>query len=486
MATPEVVPLVKEGGLADVVGSLSRVLIKAGHDVRIVLPKYSGLRLTGKATPLDGVFYIHLGDNTVFGRLWETHLDATHPVPVYLVEFAEYFDRPGIYHDGRESYHDNPYRFGFFSRAALEVCHRLDWYPDVIHCHDWTTGLLPVLLNEQERFGPMRRAVSVYTIHNLEHQGYGGADLLRFVGLPGDLFRPDGLEAMGRVNMMKGGIYHANKVTTVSPRYAEEIRSRPGGCGLEHVLNFKGADLVGILNGIDLGEWDPARDPMLPVPFEMENLTGKARCKALLQREYGLEAAPDIPVFGVVSRLYHQKGLDLLLGALKDILQAMRVQFVLLGSGEGWIEDGFRHFAGTFRGRVGCFVGFDNARSHRVFGGSDFFVMPSRFEPCGLGQMYAMRYGSLPVARRTGGLADTIDPYDEATGTGTGFLFDEPLVGALRDTIGLACATWYDRPDHIRKMRESAMLKDFGWGSRADAYLEVYRWAAASRGVEIG
>lgn len=486
MATPEVVPLVKEGGLADVVGSLSRVLFDAGHDVRIVLPKYSGIRLAAKATPLEGVFYIHLGGDTVFGRLWETRLDAMHPVPVYLVEFGEYFDRPGVYHNGKESYPDNPYRFAFFSRAVLEACYRLEWFPDVIHCHDWTTGLLPVLLNEQERFRPMEKAVSVYTIHNLEHQGYGSVDLLRFLGLPGDLFRPDGLEAMGRVNMMKGGIYHANKVTTVSPRYAEEIRSRPGGCGLEHVLNFKGADLVGILNGIDEGEWDPVVDPLIPVPFEVENLSGKKRCKALLQREYGLVENPAIPVFGVVSRLYHQKGLDLLLGAMGEILAAMHVQFVLLGSGEPWMEDGFRHYSVAFPGRVGSFIGFDNARSHRVFAGSDFFVMPSRFEPCGLGQMYAMRYGSLPVARRTGGLADTVEAYDEATGGGTGFLFDLPTSESLRDATGLACATWYDRPDHITAMRERAMLKDFGWGARADKYLEVYRWAAASRGVELG
>lgn len=485
MATPEVVPLVKEGGLADVVGSLSRVLFDGGHDVRVVLPKYAGLRLTSKAVPQEGIFYIHLGAETLYGRLWETRLDATHPVPVYLVEFAEYFDRRGVYHDGKESYRDNAYRFGFFTRAVIEACYRLEWFPDVIHCHDWTTGLLPVLLNEQEKFGPMRETVSVYTIHNLEHQGYGPSDLLSFLGLPTDLFRPDGLEAMGRVNMMKGGIYHANKVTTVSPRYAEEIRSRPGGCGLEHVLNFKGADLVGILNGIDEGEWNPVEDRLIPVPFEVENLDGKARCKELLQREYGLAENPEMPVFGVVSRLFHQKGLDLLLGAMGEILEAMQIQFVLLGSGERWVEDGFRHFAGDHPGRVGGFIGFDNARSHRVFAGTDFFVMPSRFEPCGLGQMYAMRYGSLPIARRTGGLADTIEAYDESTGEGTGFLFDLPTTEALRDTIGLACATWYDRPGDIKGMREQAMLKDFGWGSRADAYIEVYRWAAASRGVEL-
>ncbi|MGF1531632.1 MAG: glycogen synthase GlgA [Puniceicoccaceae bacterium] len=483
MATPEVVPLMKEGGLADVVGSLSKVLHARGEDVRIVLPKYASLDLVTVAKPLEGILYVHLGETTLYARLWETVLEPDSPVPVYLVEFSEYFDRPGIYHNGHESYGDNAYRFAFFSRAVVDVCHRIGWYPDVVHCHDWPTGMLPVILNEQEAVGPMEKAVSVYTIHNLEHQGYGPPDILSFLGLPGSLFRPDGVEAMGRVNMMKGGIYHANKVTTVSPRYAREIRSYPGGCGLEHVLQFKGADLLGILNGIDEDEWNPATDELIEAKFDLKNLSGKEKNRTALREYFSLRDAEEMPIFGVVSRLYHQKGLDLLLGCLEEVLEKMMVQFVVLGNGERFLEDGFRHLAGRYPERLGVQIGFNTRVAHQIFAGSDFFVMPSRFEPCGLGQMYAMRYGSLPVARRTGGLADTVLPYDEETGEGNGFLFEWPGVETLRDLIGMAVATWYDRPAHYRKLQRRAMKTDFGWGKRVDSYLDVYRWAAASRGV---
>jgi starch synthase len=478
--TPEVDPFVKVGGLADMVGALPKELAALGHDVRVVCPLYGSVKRLGdwraRAEPLG----IDVGAETVWARTWETRLPGS-AVPAYFLENDAFFGRPGVYGGAHGAYDDNDHRFIVLSRGALTLCLQLDWIPDVIHCHDWTTGWVPVLLNTVLRGSPLGRVATVYTIHNLEYQGYAHPRAVAFARLPASEFRADSLEALGAVNPMKGGLYHATKITTVSPTYAAEIRTPDGGFGLDAVLRFRGADLVGILNGIDAASWNPATDPSLPHHYAPGDLAGKARCKAALQVRLGLSPAPDQPVFGVVARLVSQKGLDLLAAALPRIITTMRVQVALLGSGEEGLENAFRDAAHRYLGRVGVHIGFDGSLARLIQAGSDFFVMPSRSEPCGLTQLYAMRYGAPPVVRATGGLIDTVEQYDEQTGEGLGFRFDQASPGALADTIGWANSTYYDRPAHYARLQDRGMRRDFGWGRSAAGYVDVYRWAVAAR-----
>lgn len=478
--TPEVEPFVKVGGLADMAGALPPALAALGHDVRLVCPAYGSLRRgadwEARAEPLG----VEVGAETHWARTWQTVLPGG-AVPAYFIEHDGFFARAEVYSGPWGAHADNDLRFIFFSRAALTLCAQLDWIPDVIHCHDWTTGFVPVLLNTTLRDTPLGRAATVFTIHNLEHQGYADRRAVEFARVPASEFRPDSVESVGAVNLMKAGLYHATKLTTVSPTYAREIRTPAGGWGLDGVLNFRGADLVGILNGIDTTAWNPAADRHLPAGYTARDLAGKAACKAALQARLGLARDPHIAVFGVVSRFAAQKGLDLLAEALPHVLDRMHVQFALLGSGDPGLEQIFRWAAGHYPGRVGVSVGFDNSLAHLIQAGSDFFVMPSRAEPCGLTQMYAMRYGTPPVARATGGLIDTIGQFDEATSRGTGFLFNDATAPALYNTIGWACATYYDRPAALLALRRNGMARDFSWQPSAEKYLEVYRWAVAAR-----
>ncbi len=479
MVAPEVAPFVKEGGLADVVGALPKALAAAGHDVRIVCPRHGSLRIGEDWTRRPGILYVPTGEGTRYASLWETPLDPGLPVPLHFVEYDEFFARGEIYHGPWGAHGDNDRRFAFFARAALETGHFLDWIPDVVHCHDWTTGLVPVFLNTLYNTGAWSETASVFTIHNLEHQGKFSAEGLSFAQLPGWVFQQAGLEDFGQMNWMKGGIYHANKITTVSPTYAREIRTREGGFGLDGALRFKGADLVGILNGIDLDAWNPSADPHLEAHFSPGNFAGKDAVKAGLQREFGLEENPHLPVFGVVSRLFHQKGLDLLASVVERMADSNRMQLVLLGSGEKWEEDSFSRAAARHPGAVGVHIGFSEALAHCVIAGSDFFIMPSRFEPCGLGQQYAMRYGTIPVVRRTGGLADTVVPVGEEGATG--FLFDEPHPHPLLDRIFEAAALWEHAPDEIHRLRLNGMARNASWEESARQYAQVYQWAMQAR-----
>jgi starch synthase len=315
----------------------------------------------------------------------------------------------------------------------------------------------------------------------LEHQGYADRRVLDFARLPASEFRADSVESTGAVNMMKAGLYHATKLTTVSPTYADEIKTPAGGWGLDPVLRFRAGDLVGILNGIDTGAWNPATDKFIPAHYTAENLTGKAACKAALQAKLGLAIDPHIAVFGVVARFANQKGLDLLAEALPHIADRMHVQFAILGAGDPGLEHTFRWAGKQYPGKVGVYIGYDNELSHLIQAGSDFFVMPSRAEPCGLTQMYAMRYGTVPLARATGGLIDTIEQYVEGTPKGTGFLFNDATAPALYNTVGWACATFYDRPQEFARLRLNGMAQDFSWKTNASSYVQIYRWAAQAR-----
>ncbi len=480
IVTPEVAPFAKVGGLADVTGALPKALAALGHDVKVVCPLYGSIRRDSQWHPQGKPLSVQMGTGVRYARVWERVLPGSE-VSGYFIEYDEFFSRPEIY-EGPWGWHsDNDRRFGFFSRAALDLCFWMDWMPDVVHVHDWPTGLVPVMLNTVYAGTPLGRAASILTIHNIQHQGYCDHSIIGFLGLPEWLFRADHIEAMGAVSMLKGGIFHSTKITTVSPTYAEEIQGPIGGQGLNSILSFRAADLVGVLNGIDTSVWNPRTDKALPAPFWHGDLAPKELSKKALCEKFGLNYRPETPVYGVVSRLFGQKGLDILRGIVPRLMQETDAQFVVLGMGESDLEYAFSDFHGRYGGRFATWIGFDDARARLIYGGADFFLMPSRFEPCGLGQMYAMAYGTIPVVRKTGGLADTVRPYNEADASGTGFLFDEASGEALFGAILHSLKVYHEKPGHIRLLREHGMRQDFTWDTSAAAYTNVYRWAIETR-----
>ncbi|MGO9836235.1 MAG: glycogen synthase GlgA [Polyangiaceae bacterium] len=469
---------VKAGGLGDVVAALPAALRALGHDARVVMPRYdviAGGGLTRHAAPLG----VPLGPRDAWSGVLETRLPGT-DVPVYLLEHDALFGRGYLYDPPGGVAHDNLIRFSFLCRGALQLCKHLAFVPDVFHVHDWPTALLPVYLNTVEAGGPLARAATVLTIHNLAHQAKFPATDLPATHIPWSEFRADGLEDFGAVNPLKGGLYHATKLTTVSPRYAHEIRTAEGGAGLDAVTRFRGGDLIGVLNGIDEKVWDPRSDPAIAAPFRVGDPSGKAACKSALQREMGLDERADLPLIGIVSRLSEQKGTDVVLAALTRLL-ALDTQVVILGSGdpaaEGYLAMRSKHGGGRFH----AWIGFSEAVAHRIEAGADLFLMPSRFEPCGLNQMYSQRYGTLPIVRATGGLDDTVENYDASTGTGTGFKFFDLSPDALVATVAWATRTYRERPDHFRAMQRQAMTKRFGWDLAAKQYADVYDWAVRQR-----
>ncbi|HSF14776.1 MAG TPA: glycogen synthase GlgA [Vicinamibacteria bacterium] len=467
----EAAGFLKTGGLGDVVGSLPKALENRGMDVRIVMPLYRGIQWD-ELERLEGVLPVpmYYGEGRAAVRLGRLPGSA---VPVYFVEHRGYFDRPHLYGPPEDAYADNLERFTFLSRAALELAKVLGFVPDVVHAHDWQTALVPAYVNILGRGSPLEGAATVFTIHNMAHQGIFESGAYFITGLGPGHFQPDELEHFGELNLMKGGIQHCTMLSTVSPNYAREIQLPAYGFGLDGVLAHRHDSLRGILNGIDTDEWDPAKDPFLARSYDAKNLSGKAVCKAALQREMGLPVRADVPIFSVVARLTPQKGLDVLAQALPRILE-WDVQWVLLGSGEAAAEQFFTEVARLQGDRFRVHIGFDNGLAHRIEAGADFFVMPSRFEPCGLNQLYSLRYGTLPVVRATGGLVDTVANYDERNGGGTGFVFHDLNSGSLADTIGWAASTFYDRPHHLKTMRQRAMLQDFSWNRSAADYEKLY------------
>ncbi len=477
LVASECVPYVKTGGLADVVGALPAALRALGHDVIVILPHYSmidyqkhGLR------PTLGPLGVWMGN----AEEWcSVHVADSGPAPVYFIEANKYFDRYGLYHDADfNDYLDNGRRFGFFTRAALQLCKDLNFAPDVVHAHDWQTALAAAYLKIWHWNDPLLgKAASALTIHNIAYQGVYSAEDYEYLGLRQENFVGDKFEDHGRVNFLKGGVVYADVVNTVSPSYANETRTPVGGAGLAPYLNNKGENYWGILNGCDYERWDPAVDPLIPARFSVQDMKGKATCKRALQERMGLAVDESIPVIGVVSRLVGQKGLDLLAGAIENILNDMRVQFVILGAGEKSLEAYYGQLPGRYPGRVGSFIGYDDALSHQIEAGADFFIMPSIYEPCGLNQMYSLKYGTLPIVRATGGLDDTVQQYDEQSGLGTGFKFWEPSAWAIYYAVGWAVSTYYDRPQHLQQMRRAAMMQDYSWKRSAETYVKIYERA---------
>lgn len=478
LISSEVEPFAKTGGLADVAGALPQALATLGHDVRVLMPKYRGVERHGTLRTAVPRVRVPVGDRTTEGALLEGRLGRA--VPVYFLAHDHYYDRPALYGTGQGDYLDNCERFIFFCRGALEALRALGWTPHVIHANDWQSGLVPVYLETLYKDDPALGEVgTLFTIHNLAYQGVFWHFDMPLTGLGWDLFTPAGLEFYGKLNFLKGGLVFADVLNTVSKAYAQEIQTAEFGCGLEGVLQYRRADLHGVVNGIDVAAWDPATDRDLTKPYSAEDLAGKAACKQALAQELGIDA-DGAPIIGIVSRLAAQKGLDLVLEALPELVDA-GFELALLGAGEPGLETAFGEAARASRGRIAIRTGFDNALARRIYAGADMFLMPSRYEPCGLGQMISMRYGTIPIVRRTGGLADTVVEARPARRTGTGFGFAEPTARALLEAATRALAA-YREPALWRQLQRNAMAQDFSWPASAREYVALYRKAAKAAG----
>jgi starch synthase len=486
MISSECVPFAKSGGLADVVGALPKALQALGHKVIVILPGYTHVNgHMDNLRPFLSPMGVWMGDIEEWCAVQTTERDG---VTFYFIQSDKYFDRYALYHDADfNDYQDNPRRFGFFTRAALQLCRDIGFAADIIHAHDWQTALAPAYLKIRHWDDPiLSEAAGVLTIHNIAYQGVYNAAHYGYLGLQWSNFTPDKFEDHGQINSLKGGIYYADLVNTVSPTYAQETRTSAFAHGLAPYLNKKGDDYIGILNGVDYDHWDPSVDNLIPARFSRRSLAGKATCKRELQRRLLLDNEPDVPIIGIISRLVHQKGLDLLAQVIEPIVHNMHVQFAILGSGDKALEWYYGGLPARYPGEIGSFIGYNNELAHWIEAGCDFFLMPSLFEPCGLNQIYSLRYGTLPIVRATGGLEDTVQQYDEVTGTGTGFKFWEPSAHAVYHTVGWAVSTYYDRRHHLQELVRNAMGQNFSWKRSAQRYLEAYSQATVNKILTLG
>ena len=472
----EVAPFAKTGGLADVTGSLPLELKRMGHDVRIIIPFYDCIA--------KGSFPIRKWrKNVEFTVAGTTHKclfrqTSLGDIPVYLLGNQEYFNRDHLYGTPTGDYPDNHRRFAFFCRGVFQLLQRLDFRPDILHCHDWQTALVPFLLRFELAGVPFfDRTATVFTIHNLAYQGVFPKESLAEMGLDGSSFDIDRLEFYGKVNLMKGGILSADIITTVSPTYCAEIQEPAQGCGLDGVLRLRSNDLFGVLNGLDYTEWDPATDRRIFRNYTASSPAGKSANKKWLQLLMGLEEAPDIPLLGMVTRLTEQKGIDLLIELLPRFADE-RLQLVILGTGDERYIRALLSGVAAAKGKVFFQPDFDPVLASRIYAGSDIFLMPSRYEPCGLGQLIAQRYGSLPVVRRTGGLADTVCDGKEPTG----FCFTEYTADAFREALARALDAYSQRISW-KKLVRLAMRRDFSWRQSAKHYEELYGLSLERKGV---
>ncbi|HHY12091.1 MAG TPA: glycogen synthase GlgA [Firmicutes bacterium] len=476
IVSSEVAPFAKTGGLADVAGSLPKALILQGNDVRVVLPRYRNI---SDFTTI-GDFPVQVGNRKTTCIVRTSRIEAKsdkgiRQVPVYFLDNYHYFDREGYY-----AYPDEAERFSFFNTAVLNMCERLNFIPDVIHCNDWQSGFVPLLIRERKNLNPAwKDAATCYTIHNLRYQGNFPKEALQLLNLPERYFHSEGVEFYGQVSFMKAGIVYTDVLNTVSETYSREIQTPEFGEGFEGILRKRGRDLYGIVNGINYHEFNPRTDPRIYKTYDSSSIEGKKENKHALQRELGLPIS-DRPLMGIVSRLVDQKGLDILLESMHRIL-SMDVQFVLLGTGDSYYEDSFLSVKQRYPDKMAAIIGFSGVLAQKIYAGSDLFLMPSRYEPCGLGQLIAMRYGSIPVVRRTGGLQDTVLDYDASSGTGSGFVFwdytSDGLIGAASRAVNT-----YDNKAVWRAFVANVMQQDFSWNRSAALYTELYMEALARKG----
>jgi starch synthase len=470
----EVAPYAKTGGLADVVGALPSALSQLGVEVTVVAPRYGSVNpeKLGLARWLRPV-QVPLGAGSIDVGVYEGRPPGGANVRLYLVDHPPSFDREGIYGaPGGSDYPDNAERFTILGRAALAVCAMIEGgWPHIIHGHDWQSG--PALLYARGATGDLAAPKCVFTIHNLAYQGLFPASVVDELGLPRELYTPDGYEFYGQVSLLKAGLVLADAITTVSPSYAREIQTPEQGVGLDGLLRARADRLTGIVNGVDYDVWSPERDPHLAVSYSRDELHGKRTCKIALQRELGLPLRPETPLCGTISRLVDQKGFDLLLEALPQLL-AGDLQMVVLGSGDPAIERALTELAAKHKTKLAVRIAYDDGLAHRIEAGCDLFVMPSRFEPCGLNQLYSLRYGTPPIVRATGGLDDTIVDYEPRSRTGTGFKFEDYTTDALLDVWRRALTVYRETPVEFQALRRRGMAQDFSWKSSAQRYLALY------------
>ena len=469
-ASPEVAPFIKTGGLADVAGSLPQALAKEGHEVKVILPLYEGIgqEWRSQMTFLK-YFNVTLSWRQVYCGVFQLERDG---VTYWFVDNEYYFKRFQIY-----GHFDDCERFAYFSRAVIETPGQLDWAPDIIHCNDWQTALVPVyLLEEKYRTPQLANAKSVFTIHNIEYQGRYGEQVLKdVIGLDAGYFNEGMLAYFGDVNLMKGAIMASNFVTTVSPTYAQELRTPFYAKGLDGVINQQAGKIEGILNGIDMELYDPATNPGLAANFTTKSLVkGKKQCKLALQKAVGLQENPDVPIIACISRLVGHKGFSLVTDVLHEIM-GMNVQMVVLGTGDWQYEEAFRHAQSQYPGRFAAQLTYSAPLSTMIYAGADLFLMPSISEPCGLSQIIAMRFGTVPVVRETGGLKDTVTPYNKFTGEGRGFTFSNinagDMVWVLREAVDL----YHSNKEAWRGLQRAGMTADFSWTNSAKQYLDIYQ-----------
>jgi starch synthase len=472
-AASEMTPYAKTGGLGDVVGALAGVLSQLGHEVTCCLPFYRQAREAARdAKPIGLTLSIPLGSRTVTGDVLE--LRQRDGVRVLFVRRDEFFDRSELYHTGLRDYEDNAERFLFFSKAVVELIGYARFRADVVHCHDWQTALVPAYAKATAFVPVLARAAvkTVLTIHNIAYQGMFPSLDFPLTNLPGEFFTPDALEYYEQMNLLKGGIVFADAITTVSRTYAQEIQTAEGGCGLDTVLGTRADDLHGIVNGVDYACWNPETDPHLRHHYHLDDVSGKQACRADLLAKLGLEADITQPVAAFVSRLTEQKGVEVLAEALEDLVTS-GVTLAILGKGERKYEELLAGAAAQFPGRVAVTIAHDEALAHQMQAGADILLMPSHFEPCGLTQLYALKYGTIPVVHATGGLEDTVAPYHARTGAGTGFKFaaytPAAFVGAVQQAILL-----HKQPKKWQKLMRNAMACDFSWQASAKEYEKLY------------
>jgi starch synthase len=478
-AASECVPFSKTGGLADVVGALPRALVALGHEVSVFVPRYRQTKLTDPKTVVRSIT-VPFDDHYRFCSVVTAGKQGG--VQFYFVDYPPFFDRDALYGTSAGDYPDNAERFALFSRAVLEASKVLG-VPQVFHCHDWQSALIPVLLRTQYSEDPAFLDVgTVFTIHNMGYQGLFSPDTLPLLTLPWDLFAITKMEFFGNVNFLKGALVYSDFITTVSRKYSQEIQTTEFGFGLEGVLRDRASTVSGILNGVDYDEWSPQADKFIAARYAPADLTGKAKCKQDLLAAFGV-SDPDLklPVIGIVSRFAAQKGFDLI-AQIMDRLAREEMIVVALGNGDKQYEEMFLRLHKQFPQKIAVKVAYDNALAHKIEAGSDMFLMPSKYEPCGLNQIYSLKYGTIPIVRATGGLDDTIEPWDPRTGKGTGFKFTEYKGESLLLTIRQALQAFRDRSSWEVLMR-NAMGKDFSWNASAKEYVRVYERVRQARAV---
>jgi starch synthase len=485
LVTSEAVPFAKTGGLADVCGSLPVELARLGHQVTLMLPAYRQAKQSGVPIEPTGVsLAVSIGRKLVKGQLLRSRLPDSE-VTVYLVEQDDYYDREELYRLNGRDYVDNCERFVFFCRSVLQTIGLRDLRPDIVHANDWQTGLVPAYLKIEHAGVPgYDQARSLFTVHNLAYQGQFWHWDMVLTGLDWKYFNWQQMEFYGQLNLLKTGLVFADHISTVSPRYAQEIQTEEQGCGLHGVLRQRSAVLTGILNGIDYRRWNPKTDPHLTANYDADTFAvGKPLCKRALQAELGLSLEPGRPLLGFIGRLVEQKGIDLVAQVMKEWLETADVQWVILGTGEPKYHELFERLASRYPHKVAARLAFSDSLAHRIEAGADIFLMPSRYEPCGLNQMYSMRYGTVPVVRATGGLADTITNLTDETlaaGTANGFSFSDYSALALRETLSRACAA-FTQPDVWSALIRTGMAQDWSWAHSARQYVELYEQMTACR-----